>query len=236
MVNSDMLKLTMVVNSPADYLRRKRAIPMEEILNNLDPEKKDRIINAAIEEFASYPYDKASTNNIVKNAGISKGLLFHYFNSKKDLYETLIGFVIHKLYDVIAGRIQWEETDLFERIKQLALVKMEVNKTYPHMFDFVMKVLTHMNAGGVEDILKLYKGYGLDFEQMLQDIYSKNVDFTKFKDPSTMSEAIRIVQWTLEKYAEENLFKLREGAKMDFDDIVKDMDRYMVILKKSFYV
>ena len=73
---------------------------MDDILDGLDPEKRDRIINAAIEEFARYPFEKASTNNIVKKAGISKGLLFHYFDSKQALYEKLIGFVINMLYQI----------------------------------------------------------------------------------------------------------------------------------------
>ena len=43
----------------------------------LDDEKRDRILNAAMKEFR-YGYVKASTDIIVKEAGISKGLLFHY--------------------------------------------------------------------------------------------------------------------------------------------------------------
>lgn len=53
---------------------------------SLDKEKQDRIINAAMKEFAQKGYDKASTNEMVKEAGISKGLLFHYFQNKKQLY------------------------------------------------------------------------------------------------------------------------------------------------------
>ena len=44
----------------------------------MDEEKKQKIINASIEEF-SKGYSLASTNEIVRKAGVSKGLLFHYF-------------------------------------------------------------------------------------------------------------------------------------------------------------
>jgi shikimate kinase len=37
----------------------------------MDPEKRERLINAALEEFGNHEFDKASTNVIVKNAGIS---------------------------------------------------------------------------------------------------------------------------------------------------------------------
>lgn len=58
--------------------------------NNLKPEKQKQIINTAIKELVRNGFEKASTNEIVKRANISKGSLFNYFNSKKDLYLYLI--------------------------------------------------------------------------------------------------------------------------------------------------
>ena len=58
---------------------------MSEFLNQ-DDQRKDRILEAALIEFADKGYKKASTNTIVREAGVSKGLLFHYYKSKKDLY------------------------------------------------------------------------------------------------------------------------------------------------------
>ncbi len=52
----------------------------------VETEKRQRIINAAIDEFMK-GYCKANTDIIVNNAGISKGLLFHYFGTKKKLTE-----------------------------------------------------------------------------------------------------------------------------------------------------
>ena len=120
----------------------RKDIDMDYTLSNIDSDKRDRIINAAIEEFSLYPYEKASTNNIVKNAGISKGLLFHYFESKQELYDKLVGFVINKLYNEISSQINWDEKDILERIKQLIIAKMKIGKKYPHMFDFIIKVLS----------------------------------------------------------------------------------------------
>lgn len=53
---------------------------------NLDSEKQNRILNAAINEFAEKGYENASTNEIVKDAGISKGLLFHYFKIRSNYF------------------------------------------------------------------------------------------------------------------------------------------------------
>ncbi len=133
-------------------------------------------------EFSLYPYEKASTNNIVKNAGISKGLLFHYFTSKQDLYDKITGFVLNKLFNEIADQIDWDETDLLERIKKLVIAKMKIGRTYPNMFDFIIKALTDKKAKKAEDIYEFYGQYGITFEQMLKDIYTRNVDYSLFSN------------------------------------------------------
>ena len=58
--------------------------------NNLPEQKRKRIIDLAIEEFAANPYDVASISNLVREAGIAKGSLYQYFEDKKDLYCYLI--------------------------------------------------------------------------------------------------------------------------------------------------
>ena len=64
----------------------------------LPKEKQDRFINAALQIFAKNGYKKASTDEIVKAASISKGLLFHYFGSKQGLYEFVYMYSVCLLY------------------------------------------------------------------------------------------------------------------------------------------
>ncbi|NCA99137.1 MAG: TetR/AcrR family transcriptional regulator [Clostridia bacterium] len=208
---------------------------MPEIMPGIEPEKRDRILNAAIEEFATFPYEKASTNHIVAKAGISKGLLFHYFGSKQVLYQQLVGFVIEKMYRAIMERIDWHESDLFERIKQIALIKMEVQKAYPHLFDFLLKLMSNQHLAKAGEMIEFYKGYGLDFEQVSRDIYTRNIDYGKFRDPATTSEAINIVRWSLEKYGEELLAQMGSDTPIDLAQAALSMNHYMDILKRSFY-
>ena len=59
------------------------------------------IVNASIKEFIKSGFDKASTNEIVKQAHISKGSLFNYFNSKKELYCYLISYSNQILENII---------------------------------------------------------------------------------------------------------------------------------------
>ena len=67
---------------------------MNEKFFDLKKEKQDRMINASLKVFAMNGYAHASTDDIVREAGISKGLLFHYFVSKLGLYSFIYDYSI----------------------------------------------------------------------------------------------------------------------------------------------
>lgn len=53
---------------------------------NLPDHRKSSILQSGITEFSKKSYSDANTDEITKNCGISKGLLFHYFGSKREFY------------------------------------------------------------------------------------------------------------------------------------------------------
>ncbi|MCP4499056.1 MAG: TetR/AcrR family transcriptional regulator [Deltaproteobacteria bacterium] len=57
---------------------------------NLPPEKRERFINAAVDEFSSQPFRQASLTRLVANLGIAKGSIYQYFDHKLDLYRWLV--------------------------------------------------------------------------------------------------------------------------------------------------
>ncbi len=60
---------------------------------NLPEEKRETIMNAAVEEFAEYGLENASTNRIVKNSGIAKGSFYQYFEDKQDVFMHLLDVI-----------------------------------------------------------------------------------------------------------------------------------------------
>lgn len=67
----------------------------EEQFEEIRKEKRVLIMNAALEEFAEHGYHATSINMITKRAGVSKGLLYNYFDSK----ESLLKVIIRKAHD-----------------------------------------------------------------------------------------------------------------------------------------
>ena len=62
-------------------------------------DRKEEILNAALELFARQGVSHATMQDIAKKAGISKGLIYNYFTSKEDLLNELITSFINHLYD-----------------------------------------------------------------------------------------------------------------------------------------
>jgi TetR/AcrR family transcriptional regulator len=85
-------------------------MPIEDFLR-LPEEKQDEIMLTALREFAHKGYDLASTNSIVAEAGISKGLLFKFFGSKEKLFLYLVQRYLHKTVSLV--RLDENVTDMF---------------------------------------------------------------------------------------------------------------------------
>ena len=63
-------------------------------------EKELEILLAATEEFSEKGFFQTKTEDIANRAGVSKGLVFHYFKSKKNLYNQVVKVAIQKLEEL----------------------------------------------------------------------------------------------------------------------------------------
>jgi len=53
-------------------------------------ETRQRLLNAAAEEFAAQGYDKANVNRIAESAGFAIGTVYNYFPNKRELMYAFI--------------------------------------------------------------------------------------------------------------------------------------------------
>lgn len=203
---------------------------MNEILMNMGAEKRDRIINSALMEFSKNGFKKASTNKIVVEAGISKGLLFHYFINKKGLYDHLEKFSIETVMKNITDKLNWDESDFFERVKQIVLIKIQVTAQYPYIYDFMIKTYENMTA---DDIFEYRENLS---PGLLQKVYTYNIDYSKFKDSMDIKKVTQIIQWSLEGYGKDFYDKLQKTKEpINYEELIEDFEKLICILKEAFY-
>ncbi|MBR3507248.1 MAG: TetR/AcrR family transcriptional regulator [Lachnospiraceae bacterium] len=135
----------------------------------LKKEKQDRMINAALKVFAINGYRHASTDDVVKEAGISKGLLFHYFENKLGVYQFAYDYSVRYMSLELSTFVGSREKDLFEMVKQIQSARLDAMKGYPYMQQFLARS-TYEDANEVLMIIGQKKEI---LENAYQDIYRR---------------------------------------------------------------
>lgn len=104
-----------------------------------DPEKVDRILVSAMKEFGQKGFLKAKTDTIAAAAGVSKGLVFHYFGNKNALYKDTYDYVYQRLYTKMDWSVWRSGKTLSEMVTNAAWYKMSLQIKFPAEFQFMME-------------------------------------------------------------------------------------------------
>ena len=199
---------------------------MNEKFFEIKNEKQERILNAAIKVFALNGYRKASTDVIVTEAGISKGLLFHYFTNKLSLYEYIIDYSIKYMNFEFTTSVSKYEKDFFELQMMMEQAKIRVMKIYPYMQQFLASLKYETDAKAKAVIGE--NAYAL--ESMFNVIY-KQADTSKFEEYVVVQKVVDMIRWMSDGYLREHLV---EGD-TDVDVLVSECSKYLKMLRAHFY-
>lgn len=200
---------------------------------NLELAKRAPILNAALKEFARKGFDDASTNEIVKEAGISKGLLFHYFNTKKELFLFLFDYSVEILKTEYLALLNTDERDIFARYRHAALLKIDIIHKHPYVFDFI-GVAAFTQSEQVNEELEVRKK---DLHAIALAKLFENIDVSKFRPEIDVKRAVNIIVWVIEGY-EKQAQKEIQGmplSQIDYDAFLTDFDAYIEVLKNCLY-
>lgn len=86
---------------------------------NISKEKQNNLIQAAIKELTNKDYSSVSILSIAKEAGISRGTFYNYFNSVGDLFEYIIDQVRQERYEYLPGIFEENNKNLLQTIAAL---------------------------------------------------------------------------------------------------------------------
>ncbi len=194
--------------------------------------KRKSIINAAMAEFCN-GYVNASTDSIVKAAGVSKGLLFHYFGTKKKLFLYAYHYALQTVTSEFYDLINLNEKDILERLRQVALLKMDLMQKHPMIFNFIAHASFPDSEDVKSDIME-------QRDKFTDDAYPKlfhNINRTLFREDIDVDTAISTIFYTIEGYAqnEANPKKSTQDYYNEYERYLSDLDRYIRLFRTSFY-
>ncbi len=107
--------------------------------HSLPAEKKRAILNAGFHVFSQNSYKKSPMREIAEAAGISKALLFHYFQNKKDLYLYLWNTCADITIEEMQKSGCYGQQDLFESMERGMQAKLRLMRMYPDLALFAVK-------------------------------------------------------------------------------------------------
>lgn len=87
---------------------------------NLSEEKRNRIVDAALDEFAACPFREASIARIIARADIPRGSFYQYFTDMRDLYMHIMEITADRKVQYINEAVaQEKDTGFFQRMRYL---------------------------------------------------------------------------------------------------------------------
>ena len=197
----------------------------------LDAPKQNRILNAAMKEF-QYGYKKASTDIIVKEAGISKGLIFHYFGTKEQLFTFLVRYALELIQRDYHSMLNLDSPDILEVFWQRALLKKDIKNQHPHLHNFLNGVYTHWeDSPNMEDMTVFEK----EWEDVYDELYAQcNVEL--FRDDIDHKKAIDIIIYTMDGlFEEEEVTSTGGGDDENYERFLETLRGYLDTFRQCFY-
>ena len=206
-----------------------------EVFEKLSDDRKDKIMLACMEVFAENGYEGASTNEIVKRADISKGILFHYFGNKKNLYLYVLDRTLDRVIDKFNTAYSVATSDLFERIALSAMIKLKLSLEEPLVYKLIFVTFINTPKSIEDEIKQRYKRlYDIAIPMLLDGL-----DLSKVRSGIDPNKAIEVIVLFMEgfqaKYIEAYKNIPPEQALSLIDQLSEESKAYMDILKKGIY-
>lgn len=197
----------------------------------LSEEKRTKIMNVSMAEFSQYGFENSSTNRIVQNAGISKGSLFKYFQSKDELYFYILDMVTEELTAGLARETLGLSKDLFERIVQYAEMEFAWYLRHPEKCRLITAAFTKSATAVYQKVEARYgeRGQAI-YDGLLEGVDASGLRLDKRKTAD-------MVKWFLKGFNEDFVADIQSRWDGDIDgmrrEYMESLAGYMVVLKSG---
>jgi AcrR family transcriptional regulator len=197
----------------------------------MEEEKRRKVISAALKEFTK-GYDAANMDHLAAEAGISKGLVFHYFGNKKGLYYFLLKYCA-EIMDAEYSRVILKDRDFLENIRMVSRLALEMTFKFPDVYAFIGKAVFSINQVFPEGLPK-------DLPNSNQTLLVKILtlsDKTLFRDDIDSRKVQNIVLWTIKGFSDSIMSYGSDIADYQKNStaIMKEFEEYIEVLRKLIY-
>ncbi len=174
----------------------------------------EKIIQAATVEFGMKSYETASLNTICSENNISKGLIYHNFQNKDELYLICV----KRCYDELTLHMQktvFESDNVRENLEKILKERQKFFEEYPHykniFFNSILLPPGHL--------IKKLKEIRSEYDNYLKRQYIDLVGEMNLRQGVSVERATQYLMTFQEMY--NGYFRERYGENKDFETLVK---------------
>jgi AcrR family transcriptional regulator len=109
-------------------------------------EKKEKILESALQLFAKEGYHATSTNKVAKHAGVSEGLIFRHFRNKEGLLQAILEEGEAKLKELIVDIVM--ETEPEKVIRKAIEMTVKIDKSDYDFWKLQFKLKWELEVSG----------------------------------------------------------------------------------------
>lgn len=140
----------------------------------IQEQTRQKIIMAALQAFGEKGYASTTVSQIAKEAGISKGLIYHYYNSKEEVLKGIFDMMVQEGETLMQG---WQDKTPREQLKQLISGSVHFMKNQTHVMRFMTALAIQPAViADLEEVMEAEK------ERMMQR-YQKVFKDLGYEDP-----------------------------------------------------
>lgn len=142
--------------------------------------KESAIFEAALKTIKKKGYHNARMSDISKEAGISYGLVYHYFKSKEDLFDAILNRWWDGLFQLM-GDISNGEDNVHKKLMQIIYYFLDTYQTNPELVNIFITEISRSTTNLTNTRLGLFKKFISLVEAMITDGQKEEILRTDFK-------------------------------------------------------
>lgn len=184
---------------------------------------KERILVAALQEFGTKNYDTASINSICDKGNLPKGLIYHNFKSKDEIYLLCVKKSYYELLKSLKSQpIDTKDAKValqhFLMIRQDFFIK---NPLYANIFfNAVLQPPKHLS----EELMEIRK----EFDNYISQCYISILDCLSLREGITREMALEYFLIASEMF--NGYFRKEVGKSGDYRNLIKDHEGKLSII------
>lgn len=199
--------------------------------HRLPAAQQERILGASLVAFAEDGYDLASTNRIVRDAGISKGVLFKYFTDKEALFLHVVEV---ETAAYLEGLPPASGGSFFEWIRLATAYKLRHLKERPLAYRLFTRIYKNRDHAVYARAARLASAMA---QRLGWD--APRWEFGPLRPGVSPGQVNNLVQWVAaglqERFAESMPDTPDEEFDVAYAAIVSELATYLEILKSGIY-